>query len=214
MASKKKVTKKTATKRVVVPFAQEVWDTLADTNVADHKGTLPKTKKRPAVDYLPWHKAWMLCKREFPATTYMHDEDLHHSGDTVEVGVVVHIRKTVGGDIVHAFARLAVMDNYFNPIAEPNARQINDTRQRALVKALAFAGLGLNLWSESPLPVGKLDDPISKKQLATLKKLIKDTKTDAEFFAEWCECDLEDLPMERYGSAHGLLKAKLRKMSK
>ena len=190
-------------------FAEEVWDVLSRVDVTDHAGHLPKTKKRPAVAYLPWHKAWNLVKREFPATMYEHSDDLIHNAGSVEVEVNVIIRKDWGDSpAIFAMARLAVMDHFFNAILDPNSREINDARQRCLVKALAFAGLGLNLWSESPMPVGRQSDPISKKQLATLEKLIDETGTDIEFFEEWCECKLVELPKERYASAHGLLTAK------
>jgi len=194
----------------VVDFAAEVWDTLSRIDVSDHVGHLPKTKKRPAVAYLPWHMAWTLLKREFPASQYEHSPDLIHNAGTMEVEVHVIIRKDWGDSpAVFAMARLAVMDHFFNAILDPNAREINDARQRCLVKALAFSGLGLNLWSESPMPVGRMSDPISKKQLATINKLIEDTGTEMEFFEEWCECKLDELPKERYASAHGLLTAKL-----
>lgn len=190
-------------------FADEVWQVLSRIDVRDHAGELPKTKKRPAVTYLPWHSAWALLKREFPASVYRHSGDLIHKAGSVEVEVNVMIRKNCGDtDTVHTMARLAVMNNYFDAILDPNAREINDARQRCLVKALAFAGLGLNLWSESPMPVGRQSDPISKKQLQTLEKLIEETGTDLEFFEEWCECKLAELPNDRYASAFGLLTAK------
>jgi len=190
-------------------FAKEVWDTLSKMDVSSHAKQLPKTSKRPAVDYLPWHKAWTLLKREYPGSTYHHSNDLIHKADSVEVEVIVYITADVSGEIQMTMARLAVMDARFNAILMPDARAINDSRQRCLVKALAFAGLGLDMWSDDAIPVGKLEDPINGKQLKVLEKLIKETDTDLELFLEWCECDaLADLPQERYGSARGLMKAK------
>jgi len=188
--------------------AKEVWDTLSKIDVDTHKKQLPKTTKRPAVDYLPWSKAWLLCKREFPATTYEHTEDLIHKADSIEVEVMVFIRKDFGDQPMVTMAKLAVMDARFNAILTPDARDINDSRQRCLVKALAFSGLGLNLWSDSVIPVGKLEEPISTKQLGILQGLIDETGTDLDMFEEWCECKLEELPLDRYESARGLLTAK------
>lgn len=207
---------KTENKQEKAPehFAEKVWNTLAKIDVADHCAKLEATKKRPAITYLPWHKAWMLTKRKFPASEFQYEDDLIHHGGSVEVGVRVMIRERVDGEYVLAYARLAVMDFHFNAILDPNAREKNDARQRCLVKALAFAGLGLNLWSESPMPVGRLSDPISHKQVKTLEDLIEKSETDMEFFLEWCECELDELPKERYASAYNLLVAKLNKLEK
>ncbi len=195
-------------------YAEEVWDTLSKMDVSDHTKQLPATSKRPAVDYLPWHKAWMLLKRNYPGSTYHHPADLIHKADSVEVEVLVYITSNVSGDIQMTMARLAVMDARFNAILMPDARQINDSRQRCLVKALAFAGLGLDLWSDDSMPVGKMEDPISEKQVKTLNDLIESTGTNEKTFLKWCECEtIEELPVERFKSAKGLLEAKLQNQS-
>ena len=211
-------------------FAEEVWDVLSRIDVTGHTDSLDATDKRPAIDYLAWHKAWMLCKRNFPASTHEYESDLHHEDGTVEVGCYVYIRKEnrrtpadnhpvihteYGGEVVSTYSRLAVMDNWMNPVANPSARQINDSRQRVLVKALAFAGLGLNLWGDDNMPVGVLADPITEKQVETLNELIGKTETNLEKFLEWCEVEsIEELPTERYGSARGLLEAKLKRQER
>ena len=195
---------------IPMPFAQEVWEVLSDTDVMIHAKQLEATKGRPAISYLPWHKTWLLLKRAYPASQYAHQPDLIHHGGTVEVQVDLRIQAELEGAFVLSMARLPVMDFRYNAIIEPNARELNDARQRCLVKACAFAGLGLNLWSESPLPVGKLDEPITTKQFSTLTALIEKSGTDEELFAEWCECDLSELPQERYVSAKALLEAKIR----
>lgn len=196
-----------------LPFEQRVWDVLSKTDVTEHSDSLPQTGKRPAVSYLPWHKAWLLVKRNFPATNYSHGPDIHHPDGTVEIEVDLVIAEQTGGEAVYSNSRLAVMDNRFGPITNPTARQINDGRQRCLVKALAFAGLGLNLWGDDIIPVGVLDDPISDDQYAVLEELVAQTETDRHTFLNWCGVDnLGDLPFEKFRSARGLLEAKLRRM--
>jgi hypothetical protein len=202
------------TEETKVPFEQQVWDKLSRIDVSEHSDRLPKTGKRPEITYLAWHRAWMLVKRAFPATTYSHRPDLIHQDGTVEVEVDVIISYN-GTETMFTNARLAVMDNWFNPINNPTARQINDSRQRALVKALAFAGLGLNLWGDDVVPVGVLNDPITDDQLALLEELVEKSESDREKFLKWCEVErLEDLPFERFRSARGLLEAKIRRLSK
>jgi hypothetical protein len=204
--------KKTEEETAVVPFsAQLVWDTLSDIDVTEHTKTLPKTDKRPEVIYLPWHKGWMLLKREFPASTYEHQQDLHHLDGTVEVSVEILIRREMDDVPVPTNANLPVMDARFNPIQNPDARQINDSRQRVIVKAEAFAGLGLSLWSDTPLtPVGRLDDPINAKQVKIIEELLEASGSDVALFLEWAEVDtVAEIPRERYRSARTLLEARV-----
>jgi hypothetical protein len=154
----------------------------------------------------------MLVCRAFPATTLNYEKDLHHEGGTVEVGVRVMIQSESTGPARFAYSRLAVMNNYFGAIVNPDAREINDSRQRCLVKALAFAGLALNLWDGSIIPVGKLEEPITGDQYDSIMKLIESTDTNEEKFLEWCEVeDLMEMPYERYNSAISLLEAKARR---
>ncbi len=192
-------------------FAQKVWDTLSELDVADHIKQLPKTGKRPPIDYLPWHKAWLLLKRNFPASEYYHDEDAIHKADSVEVEVIIHINSDDQKQKVISGARLAVMDAKFNAILLPDARQINDARQRCLVKALAFAGLGLNLWSDSAVPVGKLDDPINTKQVKIIEDLLKKTGVDEKAFLQFMNAEsVETIAREVYekGKTQLQIKAK------
>ena len=191
-------------------FAQTVWNNLSKIDVTDHTDAIPATGKRPQISYLSWSLAWTLLKRNFPGSTYSHRQDLIHPDDTVEVEVDVVISDGTS-NTQFTNARLGVMDMYFNPIVSPTARQVNDTRQRALVKALAFAGLGLDLWADTAVPVGSLDDPISFDQLKVLGDLIASTDTNEESFLRWAGAEtLEEIPFERFGSALRLLEAKAR----
>ena len=203
-------------KKEYATFAERVWDVLSNTDVSTHVEVLSgKNKqgqqKRPDVNYLSWHKAWMFLKREFPASVYTHMPDMIHKADSVEVEVEVLIIGDTEGEVQTTSARLAVMDGYFNAILCPDSTQINKSRQRCLVKALAFAGLGLNLWSESPLPVGSFSDPINAKQVAILEQLIEKTKVNQDTFLEWLGVEtLVDIPKELYPKAKLQLEAKLK----
>jgi hypothetical protein len=196
--------------QAIKPFPEQVWETLSRIDVTDHIDTIAATGKRPEISYLSWSAAWMLLKRNFPGSTYSHRPDLHHEDGTVEVEVDVVIQGN-GSETQFTNARLGVMDNWFNPITNPTARQVNDSRQRALVKALAFAGLGLNLWGDSMVPVGTLNDPIDLNQIEQLEKLLESTGSDIEKFLRWAGVEkVEDIPVERYPSALRLLESKAR----
>jgi hypothetical protein len=200
----------------VPSFPEQVWDVLSRTDVTEHiEWIKPKQgSKRPPICYLSWSRAWTLLKRAFPASTYAHRPDVIHADGTVEVEVDVEI-STDGSEHQFTNARLGVMDNFFNPISNPTARQINDARQRALVKALAFAGLGLNLWGDTMVPVGTLDDPIDMKQIEELEILITKSESDRGKFLEWAGIEkLEDLVYERFNSVRDMLEGKLRRVEK
>jgi hypothetical protein len=194
-------------------FSEEVWDRLSRTDVTEHIDFIEATGKRPEISYLAWHTAWSLLKRKFPASTYNHEAEIRHPDGTVEVEVNVWIYSNDKKDCQMTNARLAVMDNWMNPIANPTARQVNDSRQRVLVKALAFAGLGLTLWSGDTMPIGEMEDPIDDDQLALITDLVERSDTNMKSFLKWAdkiEC-LEEMTKERFPKARTLLEEKIKR---
>jgi hypothetical protein len=195
-------------------FADEVWDTLSRIDVSDHIDVIEATAKRPEISYVAWHTAWALLKRKFPASVYHHFDDIRHPDETVEVEIEVLIRRTNAHEvdsIQRTNARLSVMDQWMNAIPNPTARQVNDSRQRVLVKALAFAGLGLNLWGDEVLPVGVMEDAIGDDELALITDLIKKSDTNEESFCKWADGieSVAEMTNERYPKAKALLQAKI-----
>ena len=194
-------------------LAANVWNTLSRIDVVPFVEHI-RIESGRSLSYVPWHKAWMLVKRIFPGATYCHGEDIVHPDGTMEVEVYVHFHgDSDDPDMFRTYARLPVMDNKYRSIPNPNARDINDSRQRCLVKALAFAGLGLSLWDAgSTVPVGTLTDPITDAQRTTLMNLIEASGADVDNFYRWAEIsEVSELPQEKYQSAVALLKAKLAK---
>ncbi|WCT58846.1 Sak single strand annealing protein [Limosilactobacillus vaginalis] len=66
---------------------------------------------------------------------------------------------------------LYVMDNANNAVINPTMQQIYKTQKRCLVKALAMAGLGLNLYAGEDLPMGDISE--SDKQREEAKEQAK-----------------------------------------
>lgn len=62
---------------------------------------------------------------------------------------------------------LYVMDNANNAVINPTMQQINKTQKRCMVKCLAMAGLGLNLYAGEDLPMGDINS--NDKQQAAQK---------------------------------------------
>lgn len=191
-------------------FAHQVWDTLSNVDVSPHVEQISISNTR-SLSYVPWHKAWVLLKRLYPASTYRHGDDVFFEDGTMEVEVHVTITSGEGDpeDCIFTSARLAVMDNRYKAIAKPNARDINDNRQRALVKALAFAGLGLSLWdSGSTTPVGEWAKTISAEQVVELQETLKDKGRDEDKFLLWAGVEKwEELTVEKYQQALHMLGA-------
>ena len=134
--------------------------------------------KKMGLNYLSWAKAWGLVKSIYPdadkeITEY--PEYLPTQNGWVATGRTVDYRLTIAGCEVEASviiegqkfsSQLYVMDNYNKTVMKPKYSQINKTQMRALVKALAFAGLGLNVYAGEDLPSEKDETPtkISKAQ--------------------------------------------------
>ena len=115
--------------------------------------------KKMGLNYLSWAKAWGLVKSIYPdadkeITEY--PEYLPTNNGWVATGRTVDYRLTIAGCEVEASviiegqkfsSQLYVMDNHNKTVMKPNYSQINKTQMRALVKALAFAGLGPNVYA-------------------------------------------------------------------
>lgn len=180
------------------------WRLLSKVDVSDYIQTGTKGGRKFA--YLPWEAAWSLLKSRVPHATFQYSPDIRHQDGSVEVEVTLII-----GSYVAPPVRLAVMNQSFNAILEPDARNINDARQRCLVKAIAIGtGLGLSLWTDFPeTAVGSVDDPISKGQRNKLLKVLKEQERSIESFLEWADVEtVEDLPARKYNAALRMLGVK------
>ena len=95
----------------------------------------------------------------YPEATYEYHEGRKFDDGTVEVSVTI----TIGG--TSRMATLPVMDYKNKAIISPDARQINDNKQRCFVKAIAMYGLGIDLYR------GMSDDlPDAEKDKASADK--------------------------------------------
>lgn len=112
-----------------------------------------KVEKKGSQSYLSWAVAWGLAKAEYPTLQRIVYEDqltglnYFNDGKTayVKVGVVVEGLEHVD--------YLPVMDfrNKSISIDAVTSMDVNKTIQRSTVKALAFHGLGLQMWSGEDL---------------------------------------------------------------
>lgn len=165
---------------------KSVFETLSNIDVSRHVETI-KMNKGPALKYVSWAWAWAIVKRAYPDAKrtieeypeYRPDKDgrWYATGQKLDyritpAGCEVKVTVTIEGE--EYTERLYVMDMRNQPVQNPNIAQINKTQQRCLVKALAMAGLGLNLYAGEDLPMGDLNQQdekqAEKKQEANAKK--------------------------------------------
>lgn len=142
-------------------------------------------EQKNGLNYLSWAKAWGLVKSIYPDANYKIREYPYfvQTADGVyqqlgtrdylptEYGVEVEASVTIQGQ-THS-SKLYVMDykNKAMPAGKVTLFEINKTQMRALVKALAFAGLGLNIYAGEDLPSSEDKTP-KRKEKTTQDELI------------------------------------------
>lgn len=150
-----------------------VYATLAKVDVK------PLLEKKGKLNYLSWAKAWGLVKSIYPDATYQIKEFPEYiltKEGWLATGRNLDYRQTPAGTEVEVTvtieqqnysSKLYVMDYHNKVISNPTYFEINKTQMRCLVKALAFAGLGLDVYAGEDLPESpqqKQDTKLSNKQ--------------------------------------------------
>lgn len=166
-----------------------VFETLSKIDVSNHVETI-KMRKGPALKYVSWAWAWAMVKSKFPDAQrkieeypeYQYDKNTgkwYATGQMLDyrvtpAGCEVKVTVTIAGE--EYSERLYVMDMRNQPVHDPDISQINKTQQRCLVKALALAGLGLNIYAGEDLPMGD----IAEKDKESAEKKQEAAKAKAE----------------------------------
>ena len=156
---------------------KSVFETLSSIDVSDHVDVI-KMRKGPALKYVSWAWAWNIVKSIYPSANrkieefpeYQFDKETgkwYATGQMLDyritpAGCEVRVTVTIEGE--EYSERLYVMDMRNQPVQNPNISQINKTQQRCLVKALAMAGLGLNLYAGEDLPMGDANEADQRKR--------------------------------------------------
>lgn len=180
---------------------KSVFETLSKIDVSNHVKVI-KMRKGPALKYVSWAWAWNIVKSKYPDATreieeypeYQYDQKegkWYATGQMLDyritpAGCEVKVTVTIQGEKYSE--RLYVMDMRNQPVHNPNISQINKTQQRCLVKALAMAGLGLNLYAGEDLPMGDISEEDEKanerKKQAEAKAKEQAEKARAEALKE------------------------------
>ena len=188
-------------------FAAEVWGNLASIDVSHH------TKNKGEITFLPWAIAWQILMENYPESVFDCKSVNRLDNGTAEIWCKVTV---VDGD--RHFDReiwLPVMNYKHQAVADPDARQISDSRMRALVKCIALFGLGVHLYfgedypRMEPAPKAELITKITEGQSADLFALSQEVGADHKKFLSYFGIKtIDDMPANRLDEAIKLLETK------
>lgn len=132
-------------------MTDSVWHNLSRFDVSK------EVEQKGRFDYLSWAWAWAFVKEKYPTATFEkhifkdnQDNPLPFMRDTkghTYVAVTVTIEGVSHTEIHY------VMDHKNQSVQHPDGGQVNKALQRCLVKAIAFHGLGLNVYAGEDLPM-------------------------------------------------------------
>lgn len=176
---------------------QSVFEILSKIDISNHIDVIPMNKGF-SPKYLSWSWAWNYIKVKYPDTptpkfeTFpemvlkTHKQQFKTKYGTMYKKIVddweitaryVPYLTTTTGTMVTCTVEingqkytesLYVMDNKNKAVIDPDQSQIYKTQKRCLVKTLAMAGLGLNLYAGEDLPMGDISEKDEKQ--AEVKK--------------------------------------------
>ena len=193
------------------PTYAEIWDTLSKVDVSEY------VEEKMNLSYLSWSRAWWLLMEHYPEATYEYHEGRKFDDGTVEVSVTITIGET------SRMATLPVMDYKNKAIISPDARQINDNKQRCFVKAIAMYGLGIDLYRgmSDDLPDAEKDKASAdkpKQEEPTAEVIELEVQETDEYTEAWAEVFVEGQSkiieaMKTIDDLRGFYKANMEKIA-
>jgi len=194
------------------PFHYAVWHNLSEINVSEH------IEKKGNLSYLSWSWAWQTLMDIYPCSHFEFGENTVYPDGSVEVHCTVTVVcSTDSNKQVSRSMWLPVMDNRNNAICNPNARQISDTKMRALVKCIAIQGLGLYIFAGEDLPQAEAEElrkPLTEDQVDNLVSLLEATETEYDSFLRHFKVpSFSQMTAGQYQNALSILEKKMQKLS-
>ena len=157
------------------PFAEKVWHTFQLIDITEH------VEQKTGLDYLSWANAWRYVMQTFPESTFEFDEPRMFENMTGEQWITVTIRQ--GENELSRKWWLPYLNYKNQPVENPNAMQINNTRMRVLVKCLAMLGLGTELYAGEDIPDKGNDQKTVRGSGSVVSAVLQDMNVD------WAEAD-------------------------
>ena len=165
------------------------FDDLCDVNVKD------RTANKNGLTYLTWSSAWRELKKRFPTANYVvyeNEQGWNYHTDNRTCWVKVGV--TIQG--LEHIEYLPVMDfkNKSIPMDQVTSMDVNKAIQRAVTKAIARHGLGLDIYAGEDLP----EEGVKPAEAMALSKILTDEQKT------WIQdtygvTELNELTGEQYG---------------
>jgi len=149
--------------------------------VLNNVDVMPLTKKKGKFDYLSWSNAVREVSKLFPSMTWEMTKWDHLPYLKTEVGYFVECAVTIEGLVKTQM--MPVLDFKNQTATAPKANDINKSQMRALTKAIALHGLGIDLWAGEDIN-GEYEGDGSKKVELTITD-----KQTGELLALLCDDD-------------------------
>ena len=129
-------------------------------NILNNVDVSQLTKKKGNFDYLSWSNAVREASKLFPEMTWGFTKWDYLPYLKTEVGYFVECTVTING--LSKTQMMAVLDFKNQTATAPKANDINKSQMRALTKAIALHGLGIDLWAGEDIN-GEYEGDGSKK---------------------------------------------------
>ncbi|MFQ3624147.1 DUF1071 domain-containing protein [Lactobacillus johnsonii] len=185
---------------------ESIYKTLSKIDVKQYLDVISyETKKgnKFNLKYLSWAKAWGLVKSIYPNATYKIKEYpnwISTPDGVMQAGTLDYRITSVGCEVeVTAFIegneytqKLYPMDQKNNPIMRPTIKDINKAQMRCLVKALALAGLGLEVYAGEDIP----EEPAKKPSTQNKAKSMPAYPPTYQYPRKLSKAQLEDYTVE------------------
>jgi len=150
----------------------DIWEKLYPINCTEF------AKSKNNLTYLAWNSAWRLLMMEYPDAHFEFEPMEDHPDGSQTVHCVV----VIGGLTRRMW--LPVMDYKNKAIANPNARDVSDTKMRCLVKCIAMFGLGFHIFQGQVQPEDTWNDDSDQPAEEPVKEPEAKKKTKAKPKAE------------------------------
>lgn len=151
----------------------KVFEVLNKIDVSD------LTKKKGQFDYLPWASAVREASKVYPNMTW--DFTTWDSLPYLKTETGYYVECSVTINDIKRTQMMPVLNHKNQTDMKPNAMAINKSQMRALTKAIALHGLGLDLWAGEDLNDGyesdgsvRIEPTISDEQVNQLCELLLD----------------------------------------
>ena len=159
-------------------MTDSVWHNLSRFDVSK------EVEQKGRFDYLSWAWAWAYVKEKYPSATFekhiFRDNQNNPLPFMRDTKGHTYVAVTVTIENIHHTEIHYVMDHKNQSVTHPDGGQVNKALQRCLVKAIAFHGLGLNVYAGEDLPMD-----LDEEDTDAIITAFKSAQTTADIDSAW-----------------------------